>query len=30
MTATQETQAKPMVLAEQVCKSFGALASSRA
>jgi polar amino acid transport system ATP-binding protein len=25
MTATQETQAKPMVLAEQVCKSFGAL-----
>ena len=25
MTATQETQATPMVLAEQVCKSFGAL-----
>ena len=25
MTATQETQAKPMVLAEQVCQSFGAL-----
>jgi polar amino acid transport system ATP-binding protein len=25
MTATQETQAKPMVLAERVCKDFGAL-----
>jgi len=25
MTAKQETQARPMVLAEQVCKSFGAL-----
>ena len=25
MTATQETQARPMVLAEQVCKNFGAL-----